>query len=142
MAAVSSSYSELLAALCPHPDLKLVRVRYVPQMPTAHQAYTRYEWAPLVKTALEMADAGAHMEEGYRRRSKSSALAATNASSSSGSGSGRSLGLPFSSSRQGVVAGRRVDGEREEGAHSHTNKHVSRLVICHGEDLASGVCVC
>eukprot|EP01147_Barroeca_monosierra_P011188 gene11189-3246_t len=64
----TSTLSSLLQHMCPHPDHKLLRMRLIPQMPREHQAFTRYEWEPLTRTALAMARVGTHLEDGARAR--------------------------------------------------------------------------
>lgn len=57
----------------PHPDYKLLAATALPQMPSHHRAYSRYEWGALSATARAMLLAQAPCEEGFNRRLKPSA---------------------------------------------------------------------
>eukprot|EP00045_Choanoeca_perplexa_P011591 m.123716 g.123716 ORF g.123716 m.123716 type:complete len:435 (+) comp15685_c0_seq1:24-1328(+) len=62
--------SDVYDHVVPHPDYKLLTATSLPQMPSSHQAYSRYEWSALAGTARAMLLAHAPCQEGFNRRLK------------------------------------------------------------------------
>ncbi|EGD81133.1 hypothetical protein PTSG_11171 [Salpingoeca rosetta] len=163
MSPVNSSFGQVLREACPHPDYKLLRLRLVPQMPPTYQAFTRYEWAPLLKTASAMLNAGAHLEEGFHRarplqNAARSATGTTRAlvTAATGTVAAHAATADLTSQTplyphppaeppflapppEALVQGRHGTEDNTSTAIARGgNACVSQLYFCHGTDLASG----
>ncbi|NXU94667.1 TBD protein, partial [Xiphorhynchus elegans] len=55
---------DLLEALVPHPEFKVLALRNIPQMPEGSLAYSTFSWPGLLKHLRQMLIANAKMEEG------------------------------------------------------------------------------
>ncbi|XP_007481836.1 tubulin delta chain isoform X3 [Monodelphis domestica] len=55
---------DLMTALVPHPEFKMLGLRNIPQMPENSLAYTTFAWAGLLKHLRQMLISNAKMEEG------------------------------------------------------------------------------